>query len=399
MGTRTVQLDIFRTAIPMRNFEHAAATRKLAEAVVVRVELSDGREGWGETLPRSYVTGETMETVVADLQGRIWEMVRGLEFAGDGAQQDSRGTKDEAMAAIRRIPRRAPDGRCMHAAACAVELALIDALSRPGGPGGVARLLGLPRRQRIDARASGVLGSRQPRRTARRLRLMRLFGLRDFKLKLGLGDEADEANLRVVQRRIGRAVAAGRCSLRVDVNGGWDADSTPARVAALKARGVCAVEQPVFCAAAELADLAGRCELPLLADESLVTRADAEALLAGRANVWWNIRISKNGGLLAALELADLAAARDVPFTVGCMVGESGILSAAQRRLLEVCPLPRFVEGNYGRLLLAADLTRRSPRMGWGGRLGCLVGGGLGVAVDRRKLAAFGRCVASHRAG
>ena len=64
MALQPIQLDIYRTAIPMRSFEHAAASRSLAEAIVVRVSFSDGRCGWGETLPRPYVTGETLETVV-----------------------------------------------------------------------------------------------------------------------------------------------------------------------------------------------------------------------------------------------------------------------------------------------------------------------------------------------
>ena len=46
-----IRLDIHRTAIPMRSFEHAAASRELAEAIVTRVTFDDGAVGWGETLP------------------------------------------------------------------------------------------------------------------------------------------------------------------------------------------------------------------------------------------------------------------------------------------------------------------------------------------------------------
>ena len=79
---------------------------------------------------------------------------------------------------------------------------------------------------------------------------------------------------------------------------------------------------------------------------------------------------------------------------LGCMVGESGILSAAQRRLLQaVGPGVRFVEGNYGRLLLAGDIVRLSPRFGYGGRLSVLGGAGLGVEVDPARMARWGRRV------
>ena len=367
MPQRPVSLEIYRTAIPMRKFEHAAGSRELAEAIVVRLERPDGAVGWGETLPRPYVTGETLESVVQDIRQVLWPMVR----AGHG------------------LPWEAPQAggpRRITAARCAVELALVDADARAAG----RRLCGpLP-----PVRVSGVIGSSDPARTARTLRLLRLLGLRDFKLKLGLGDEVDRENLRIVHARLARGLRAGRLSLRVDINGGWAADQTPARVDELRPLGVCLVEQPVFCPAPELADLARRCSLPLLADESLVTPADAEALAqAGPDRIAFNIRISKNGGLDLARRLAELAQRHGITVVAGCMVGESGILSAAQRCLLSSAPPPRFVEGNYGRFLLADDLTRPSPRFGYGGRLAAMKGPGLGVTVDPRRLARHGRLI------
>jgi muconate cycloisomerase len=376
MTLRATQLDIYRTSIPMRSFEHAAASRDVAEAVVVRAAFSDGGCGWGETLPRRYVTGETIETVLADLEAIVWPAAAGADFT-------------DAAAALAAIPTAAGDGRCLNAAACAVELACVDWALRRGGPAAMGGLIGgRTMARRIDVRVSGVLGSSDPARTARRLRLMRWYGLRDFKLKLGFGEDVDGENLRVVRRRIGRAVTAGRCTLRVDVNGGWDADSTPQRVAGLAGPfGVSAVEQPVYCPAGELVDLARRCNVPLIADESLLTEADAEALLAKPRRVWWNVRMSKNGGLLRAARLLDMAGQAGVTVVVGCMVGESSILSAAQRRLLQFVGGVRFVEGNYGRFLLAGDLTARSLRFGYGGRLKAISAPGLGATPAAAGLA------------
>jgi muconate cycloisomerase len=227
--------------------------------------------------------------------------------------------------------------------------------------------------------------------------LFRLYGLRDFKLKLGMGEDIDRENLRLVHARLGKAIAAGKCTLRVDVNGGWDAASTPERVAALKSFGVCVVEQPVYCPSGELVELARRCELPLMADESLVTMEDAATLIA-EPRIWWNIRLSKNGGLGACVRLAEMARKAGVKVVAGCMVGESGILSAAQRRLLQVIEPPTFVEGNFGRFLLKDDLTSPSPRFGYGGRLKVLRSEGLGVRVDSRKLRQYATLVKSLRA-
>ncbi|MDY6914437.1 MAG: enolase C-terminal domain-like protein [Planctomycetota bacterium] len=360
-------LEIYRTAIPMRRFEHAAASRDVAEAVLVRVGFSDGSAGWGETLPRRYVTGETIDTVIRNLSDTIWPA---CEQVGFGELED-----------LTRIPARAADGRCMHAAACAFELACLDRIFSGGA--------GPSLRRRIGARVSGVIGSADAGKTAGQLRRMLWFGLRDFKLKLGFSDDIDAENLHVVHKRLGRAIRRRRCTLRVDVNGGWSADETPGRVAGLERYGVCVVEQPTYCSAARLAELAGKCRLPLMADESLITDADADALLAGPQRPWWNIRIAKNG-FLRSLKMARRAAEASVRFTLGCMVGESSILSAAQRRMLQLAPRPMFVEGNYGRFLLADDLTKKSLRFGYGGRLKPLKGSGLGVAVDAGKLGRYG---------
>ena len=370
---RPVRLDVYRTAIPMRSFEHAAAQRDVAEAVVVRVVFSDRTIGWGETLPREYVTGETIDSVVRDIQEVLWPICREVVFDANVLHN---------LLAFRAA---GSGQRCMNAAAAAVELACIW------------RTFATVPRRAIPARVSGVLGWADPNVTAKRLRLMRLFGLRDFKLKLGLGEEVDAANLRLVHGRLGKALERGKATLRVDVNGAWDVETAPERVAGLKQFGVCVVEQPVYCSAGELADLATRCELPLMADESLLRNRDIKALLSAGNRMWWNIRLSKNGGMLRSLALARFAADRGVPFTLGCMVGESSILSAMQRVMLQMGVQPRFVEGNYGRFLLADDLTRKSLRFGRGGRLRAITNLSR-IAVLPAKLNRYGAPAASMEA-
>lgn len=353
MTAPPVRCDIYRTDLPMRAFEHAAARRRRARAVVLRIELGNGHAGWGEALPREYVTGETADSVITDLREELWPALV-ASWPGVPPGRPPRESAERISAAV---PQRDVEGRRTNAAACALELAALEA----------ARVF--PSGGRIEPRVSGVLGSSDPDRTAKRLRLMRLYGLRHFKLKLGLDEACDEENLRLVAGGLGGALRSGECTLRADINGAWTAGQTPERIVRLREVGICAVEQPTFCPAGELAELAARCELPLIADESLVTEQDAQTLAAAGGKVWWNIRLSKNGGFVPALAMARMAAEREIRFVVGCMVGESGILSLWQRRLLQAGARPRFVEGNYGKLLLKADLVRPSPRFRYGGRL------------------------------
>ncbi|HDZ19867.1 hypothetical protein LCGC14_0563000 [marine sediment metagenome] len=387
MAVRPIRMDIYRTAIPTRGFMHAAAERNVAEAVVVCVEFDDGQLGWGETLPREYVTGETIESVVDDLACVIWPRWAGVAM-GNGE------TVTEIAPAVHEL-------RCINAAICAFDIAcmrrLFDRIQEIS-PEVLAELGGRAQvRRELDVPVSGVLGAGRRRNVRRRLRAMQWWGMDQIKLKLTADERQGAEALQVVSGRLGKALRSGRATLRVDVNGAWDAASAPERITALKAWNVCAVEQPVYGSAQDLVDLARKCPLPLIADESLLTEADANVLLT-EPRIWWNIRLSKNGGLVGALKLARLAASRGVTFIIGCMVGESGILSAAQRRMLQLGPGPRFVEGNYGRWLLRGDLTQPSLRFGYGGLLRTRPGEGLGVQVDRRKLATFGQRVKTCRA-
>ncbi|MEZ6049066.1 MAG: hypothetical protein R3C11_26520 [Planctomycetaceae bacterium] len=64
----------YHVRIPLKKEIRQAASynRRFNDTVVVRCELNDGNVGWGEGLPRHYVTGETIETV--------WKQWRSLHY-------------------------------------------------------------------------------------------------------------------------------------------------------------------------------------------------------------------------------------------------------------------------------------------------------------------------------
>ena len=83
-------------------------------------------------------------------------------------------------------------------------------------------------------------------------------------------------------------------------------------------------------------------------------------------------------------------------FQLGCMVGETGILSAAGRILLElVGRRARFAEGSYGRFLLRSDVTRERLSFGYGGFVRAMNGPGLGVHVQPHKVRRLAKRVLS----
>ena len=61
-STQIRRITLFRVAVPLKKeIKHASHSRTESENLVVRVELEGGQVGYGEGVPRPYVTGETVD--------------------------------------------------------------------------------------------------------------------------------------------------------------------------------------------------------------------------------------------------------------------------------------------------------------------------------------------------
>jgi L-alanine-DL-glutamate epimerase-like enolase superfamily enzyme len=76
------KLSIHCLNIPfVEGFGHATKDRRFSDAIVVEIHAL-GQRGYGEALPRDYVTGETTESVVEHLQTRVWPQLAGRSLDG-----------------------------------------------------------------------------------------------------------------------------------------------------------------------------------------------------------------------------------------------------------------------------------------------------------------------------
>jgi len=379
-------LRVYPLSIPLRKaFSHAAHVRQDADPIVIQIELADGTAGHGETLPRPYVSGETPESVVRTIRDEWLEGLVRLRPA----------RFPEAMEWIAGLPTHSTAGDCVTAARAGIELALIDAycrhfgmpvgevvgwfgLSGLGSPGSIGRV-----------RYSGILSGDNPASLTRKTRLMWWYGLRDFKLKVGYED--DEQRIRSVAQALGRSL--GRTTtLRLDANGGWTLDQAIDRLRAVADVPIACVEQPLAKSRdVDLVVLKQAVKVNVMLDESLVTLEDAQRLHGLGVLDVLNVRISKNGGFLPGLRLAHFARRNNLGCQLGCMVGETSILSAVGRRWLEQVPGASFAEGSYGRFLLSGDIAPRPVGFGLGGRPKPLPGPGWGVEPDPALLEHYAR--------
>jgi L-alanine-DL-glutamate epimerase-like enolase superfamily enzyme len=370
---KLVAATLYALRIPfVESVRHAAFERRWSDSVVVRVRDERGTEGFGEGTPRAYVTGERVDTMLDHLAGALWPAVARCDLPEPAAPSDL-AAFDAAL------PDASPDaGVTHHASRAALELAMLDCALRRHARS-LAALLP-PRRPGVTY--SGVVPAGPLDRVAQHGRALRTLGFRHVKLKVGFDD--DVARVRAAREALGPEV-----SLRLDANGAWDVARATEVLTAVAPLAIAAVEQPLPRGpAADLRRLREATGVPIIADESAVTWAEAEALVAANAIDGVNVRVSKCGGLARSFALAGRVAAAGRLVQVGSQVGETSILAAAGRHLAAALAEVAVVEGSFGTLLLAEDVTADSVRFGHGGRAPLLSGPGLGVRVLEPRLRA-----------
>jgi len=383
------RITIHQLRIPLRTkVIDAAGPRESSEPIILEVELLNGVTGYGETRPCAALAGETIETVVRDLQEIFAPLV--INFHANSFP--------EALEFIDSLPFQDANGRIITGTRTAVELALLDASMRAfardmdavvqwmglagfGSPGSIRRI-----------RFSGMVVNQGGHVPWWPFGWMYFFGISDFKLDVGFDGDAER--VRKIPTCIHRLLARGTGTLRVDANGAWTPDEAVAWIDSIKDVPIACIEQPVprgqedelhALLAARFrttSETQGRGKTPvILYDQSMITRSDATRLLGLDPHVGFNIIISKCGGLLPSLKIAALRRSGAV-IQLGCMIGETSILSAAGLRFLEVCPFVRWAEACSGSSRPNGDISIDPVRVGKSGKVPRLHGPGLGIHVS-----------------
>lgn len=358
-------------------FQHASKDRRASDAIIVEVR-SGAHRGYGEALPREYVTGESTRSVVEHLTERVWPRLAGTELrvaAPESLLDDVGRCLDGAELGFALGD--PSSGVIAHNAARAgIELALVDCWLKAQGHGLAAALP--PSKHQVNY--SGVISTGSVERAVALARKMRLGGLHQIKIKVG--DELDERRVAAVREAVGPD-----CSLRIDANGAWELDAALFKLERLARYHIDSCEEPLGRARrAALPRLVERSPVPIVVDESLVTDADADELIEQKGCHAFNLRVSKLGGLLPCLRIAHKASLRGIWYQVGSHVGETSVLAAAGRHLALHLEHLRFLEGSFGSLLLSQDIASPSIKFGHGGRAGRLSGSGLGVSLLPERL-------------
>lgn len=265
-------------------------------------------------------------------------------------------------------------------AKAAIEMALFD-IAGKAFKVPVYQLLGGAVRKSVPIKM--VVGGFQPAKAAKLAERFAQEGTTHIKVKVGIEPAEDIERLRAIREVVGPDVW-----LSVDGNGGWSLAVAKMMLAYLEEFDIRMIEQPIPPGdPGALADLRSRTEIPIMADESAFNLTEAWTVAAARAADVISIYPGKNGGIVPALEIANLAKAAGVACHMGSNL-ELGIATAAMLHLAAACPTidcDLFPADILGPLYHEWDVIKEPLQLGPNVAI-VPEGFGLGVELDESKL-------------
>ncbi len=287
---RVSSAEVIPYALPFREpYVSARGSLDRREMVLLRLRCEEGLIGLGEAVPLSLRGGSSLAQVVKELQ-QLSEL--------DSIEEATlRGTMSTP-------------------ARCAALTALMDLRGKRVALGSPSPSPSPPPASR-PVRCNATLSAGAPGDVAEDALQWAADGFSAFKLKLGIGN--DVAAVRAVREALGPSPR-----IRVDANASWDVETAKRTLAELEPLDVELVEQPVKTISETLA-LASCTSIPIAADESVASRADAEDAVATGAFALAGLKLSKVGGPEAAIEIAAVLPC----FLSSALDGPIGIAAAA----------------------------------------------------------------------
>ena len=305
---KITRIRLGKLSVPLRvPFKTALRTVSRVEDVVVELHTDTGAVGYGEAPPTGPITGDTTGGIV----GGIVELI-GPALVGQEVDDFETVTALVQKAGVHNTSAKA-----------AVDMALWDLYGQlhqiP-----VHKLLGGARRTLVTDLTISV---NPPEQMARDAREAVARGYDCLKVKVGADPTLDTARLAAVRKAVGKDVC-----IRIDANQAWTPRQAVRILNEMQDKGLDLelVEQPVPAGDLEgLAYVTRNSWVPVMADESVFSPADAMRIFQSRAADYVNIKLMKCGGLTNALRIASAAEVYGVECMIGCMLEAKIAVNAA----------------------------------------------------------------------
>jgi L-Ala-D/L-Glu epimerase len=365
-GVRTFPIHL--TVRPEFYIVSSAGAHAVSRYVLVAIDTDAGVTGWGEASVVPIWSGETQGGALA----LIHDYVIPLLLGRDPCDVETLAREIDALAIDNPFTK------------AAVEMALLDVAGQAAGKP-VYELLGGPANAlKIPIKFS--IGLREPDDAANIAAGKVKEGFTAIKLKVGPDPEKDLARVRDVRAAIGPDV-----KLNVDVNGGWSVEQSIREIPRYAPYRLEYVEQPTprwdIDALARVREAA---DVQIMADEAVFSIHHAEQVIAKRAADLISIYPGKNGGILAAKRICELAADAGIACHLGSNL-EWHVGTAAMCHLTAACAnvtISKFPVDILGPLYYAVK-PRSKPIHFERGHVHVPAGNGLGVDISPDELNAL----------
>lgn len=297
-------IDIYRYSIPMHPFTIATGTMEFAQNTFIRIHTDDGITGVGECSAFPMIVGETQSTcfVMARDFAALW---KGKDPMDIPARMQELHWFTAGNATIK----------------SAFDMALYDISAKAAGLP-LYRFLGGVSTKALETDLT--IGISEPEVMASQALEFKERGVRIIKIKLGKDIDADIRRVRLIREAVGPDI-----TLRIDANQGWEPEGARKALAAMGDFNIQFCEQPMRTHNDYvLPDLNKHSPVPVMADESVYNRHDAERVIRSKGCRYVNIKFAKSGGIHEAIAVNEVCERNGIPCMMGGMLESRLALTA-----------------------------------------------------------------------
>ncbi len=291
------QIGLYKLSIPLiEPFITSLGRDDYAENVLVKIMTREGSAGFGECSPYMPITGESQETcfIVGQYFAKILKGKNALSI-------------EECIAAMDKLIYGNTSIKS------AFDMALYDIASQYAKLP-LYKFLGGKNDKTIIT--DYTVSIADPQKMAADALKIKEEGYPFIKVKLGKNGETDVLRIKMIREAIGNEIP-----LRIDANQGWSVDEAIQTLRTLKQFNIQHCEEPIprwqFM---HLPHVRKASPIPIMSDESCGDEHDAERLIYIGACDYFNIKLSKSGGIFRALKMVKLAEANNIHLQVGAML-------------------------------------------------------------------------------
>lgn len=322
---KITRINLYRYDIPLKApIAISLGTIEHARNVLIEIQTNEGITGWGEGSPFWMIVGETQAS--------------GLAAADDMARLLLGQNPLDIEGCISTLTRYLPGHPTTRSA---FDMALYDIVAKRAQMP-LYQFLGGSKRTLVT---DETIYLNIPDRMVEDALRIQEKGAEAIKVKLGTNLHDDIKRIEAIRKAIGDVTP-----IRTDANQGWDVVTALAVLRAIGNWNVQYCEQPI-----KRHDINGLRQIrrnspvPVMADESLFDATDAIRLVRDEAVDYFNIKLSKSGGIFEALKINAIAEAAGIPCMIGCMSESRLALTAkahfaAARQNVRFCDLDACFE-------------------------------------------------------